>query len=284
MGERNQLDDWYRCNMKPVFGIIGCGVISDYHLGAIKAVDGTIGFVCDPVFKHNYYFRQFAAKILMLDIETIQPLGMGMCCTMPGKSQFEFVDYVVICSPTHTHQAIIKEALKYDVKVIVEKPHRLPWEPEIDDNRINVVLQLRYLELLEKKADVVVVDMVRGSDYFNSWKGDARLTGGLLFNLFIHYVDLALRLGANFEGKVIRKGKQHRFICYEAGVNYQDILVSKEEMQECYNELYQDILSGKGIKPRDLLYLYWVLERHSEIYGYGANGMEKTLLIKNNLE
>jgi len=80
------------------------------------------------------------------------------------------------------------------------------------DEKINIVLQLRYLPNLPEKADLVSVRFVRDEAYFKSWKGDARNTGGLFYNLFIHYIDLAIMLGADFQGVVAEHGEQERFI------------------------------------------------------------------------
>jgi len=55
--------------------------------------------------------------------------------------------------------------------------------------------------------------------------------------------------------------------------------LEKIDMQKCYNLMYEDILSGGGIKPRDLFYLSWVLQRNSELFGYGKDATGKTIEI-----
>jgi predicted dehydrogenase len=102
-------------------------------------------------------------------------------------------------------------ALSYNKKVICEKPLVLPWEPIIDDGRVNIVLQLRWMDLPEI-AETINVVMVRNEEYFESWEGNAELTGGIFYHLFVHYIDLAIKLKAKFIGSVIPEGKQIRQI------------------------------------------------------------------------
>jgi len=240
------------------FALIGDGAVAKYHKEAIKHVGGEIKYIFDP--KYNTSTNLLSA--------TYFP---------------HYVDYAVICSPSQFHRVQIKEILEtgHVLKdIICEKPAFLPWEPIIDSDKINIVLQLRYLPNLPKKADLVSVRFVRDEAYFKSWKGDARNTGGLFYNLFIHYIYLANMLGADFEGMVVKEGKQERYIMKS---QYQPIDILNIDIQACYNKMYEAILEGKGIKPRDIFYLNWILQRNSEIFGYGCNALNKTITIKNEL-
>ena len=222
------------------FALIGDGKIARYHRAAIEHVGGEIAWVHDP--KYGTTYRK------------------------------DWVNFAVICSPSYHHRQQIKAVLgMFASNVIVEKPMCLPWEPIIDDDRINVVLQLRYMDLPDK-ADIVHVEMVRDADYFTTWKGHPKLTGGLFFNLFIHYIDLAILLDADFEGVVTGSGTQHRFI--------DRLDIGQADMQGCYNRMYEAILQGDGVKPKDLFYLHWILERNSEHIGYGQDAMEKVVYLK----
>ena len=151
----------------------------------------------------------------------------------------------------------------------------LPWESIIDDSRINVVLQLRWMDLPDS-ASLIKVTMVRDKNYFKSWKGDPKNTGGLFYNLFIHYIDLAMILGADFEGAVKSEGKQIRVI--------DDIDISKIDTDELYTKMYSDIINhNKGVKPEELFYLHWLLNRNSDIYGFGMDALNKKIYIENKL-
>jgi len=231
------------------FGLIGDGKISEKHKMAVVNNGGQITGIYDP--KYNN-------RKIQLD-----------------KKFFENKDYIIICSPSNFHRDHIKLALKHNKKIIVEKPMVLPWESIIDDDRINVVLQLRWMDL-PSDADLIKVVMVRDKDYFKSWKGDPKNTGGLFYNLFIHYIDLAMILGAGFEGLVKPKGKQIRMI------DAIDILGI--DVNKLYIKMYSDIINhSKGIKPKELFYLHWLLNRNSDIYGFGMDALNKKINIKNRL-
>ena len=225
------------------FGLIGDGKQARFHKTAIEYVGGDLVWIDDPV--------------------------KGLCRTG------EWVNFAVICSPSQFHRPQAKGLLgKLASQVIVEKPFCLPWEPLVDDDRINVVLQLRYLPL-PKKAEKVYVRMVRDETYFQTWKGDPKNTGGVFFNLFIHYIDLAILLGADFEGLVIDIGEQVRKI--------DDLDILHIDMQGCYNRMYEAILEGKGTKPAELFYLHYIMEKVSKENGFGKNLIGKTVFILNRL-
>jgi hypothetical protein len=253
------------------FGLIGNGIISKRHKEAIRHINGELIWIVDPVNapeKSNdqkIYVRQESGYLL------------------------DMVDYVVICSPTPFHRQQTKNALKRGCSVICEKPLCLPWEPLIDDDRVNVVLQLRWIKDLPKRADLVKAVMVRDAAFFKTWKGDPKQAGGFIYELFIHYIDLAILLGAGFEGEVRPDGVQERKIvsydCSEmffsqgtSSIAIRDIL--RLDMQDLYNRMYEDILQGKGVKPKDIFYLTWVLNQQSAREGFNVGGMGKTIRIE----
>ena len=51
------------------------------------------------------------------------------------------------------------------------------------------------------------------------------------------------------------------------------------DMQVAYNLMYEAIIEGNGVKPQDTFYLNWVLQRNSEIFGYGHGALNKTIKI-----
>lgn len=231
------------------FGLIGEGKISVRHKTAIENNGGVLYKTHDP---------KYGKDTLPLDDEF-----------------FAGLDYVTICSPSFLHREQIQLCLKYNKKIICEKPMCLPWEPFIDSDDVNVVLQLRWIDLPES-ADFVRSVMVRHDPYFESWEGNPKLTGGLLYHLFIHYIDLALLLGARFEGIVVQEGKQVRRI--------DDIDIMKLDMDDLYTRMYNDIINhDKGVKPKDLFYLHWWLNRHSNIHGFGKDLLNRKIVIEDKL-
>jgi hypothetical protein len=224
---------------------MGDGYIAQFHKRSILALGHEIAYVYDP----------------KLDMSFNKERAYGS-------------DFVVICSPTDTHREITKQAIKRGCQVICEKPLCLPWEPIIDDDRVNVVLQYRYLDLPEK-ADRVFVRMVRDGAYFSSWKGDPMKTGGVFYNLFIHYIDLAHILNSDFHGEIMDSGDQVRII----DTNDNRIDIKNYEYDTLYRRMYEDILGGGGIKPREVFYLQWLLQKMSEQHGWGGSLIGKTIKI-----
>lgn len=249
------------------FALIGDGYISHYHREAIKAVDGELVRVFDPRYENS----QKKAKGVKVWHGGLDP------------KFFVDIDFVAICSPSHLHRTQLKYCLTYargNTQFIVEKPYRLPWEDKLDNDRVNVVLQLRYMPGLPDTAKKVQVTAIRDKQYFKSWKGNARFTGGLLPMIFIHYIDLAQQLDADFEGIVLHQGEQRRDIWVTDTLK---IDIFNADMQGLYNALYSDVVSGGGIKPSQVEYLHWTMERNSELYGYGKNGVGKRLFIPREL-
>lgn len=245
--------------MTEYFSLIGDGKQAQYHKKAIESIGGVVKCIYDPC---NFPMDDKEWPVYVKSLDHFFERGLA--------------DYIVICSPSHLHQEHIRLCLSKGIKVIVEKPSCMPWEPVIDDDRINICLQMRYHPDLPKKAENVYVKMVRNEEYFQTWKGDPKLTGGLFYNLFIHYIDLAIQLDANFTGHVVTDPvPQERIV---DGLNLLDV-----DMQLLYNRMYEDIVQGGGIKPKDKYYLRWVLQRHSEIYGYGKNGLNKVIKIPREL-
>lgn len=276
------------------FMLIGDGGAAQYHRKAIEFVGGNLNVVVDPK-----YFTMNPNKIDATINKNI--LWADDLCSIP-ETYLAKIDYFVIASPSHLHRKQIKFLLKQidngyrKTQIICEKPAFLPWEIPILDDRINIVLQLRYLENLPEKAALIIARFNRNKEYFLTWKGDPKKTGGLFFALFIHYLDLAILLHADFRGYVSHDTKNERFIgtklswpeeIWSANDKYikdcDKIDILKIDMQSCYNRMYEAILQGNGIKPEDLFYLNWVLQRNSEIFGYGKNGINKSIKIDKEL-
>jgi UDP-N-acetylglucosamine 3-dehydrogenase len=238
------------------FGLIGDGIIAKRHKNAINKIGGEVCWIYDPIYKGAKQKR-------------------GLYYNHIPSVAWSSVNWVVICSPTYLHRHHVQVALNHNKEIICEKPLCLPWEPLIDDNRINIVLQLRWIKDLPKKANLVKAIMVRDEAFFKTWKGDPKKAGGNIYEFYIHYIDLAIRLGATFEGAVLPEGKQVR----EIRNSRKTLDIMKVDMQDCYNRMYADIMDGKGVKPRDIFYLTWVLNKYSEKYGYRKAGIETNIVI-----
>lgn len=170
---------------KMKFAIIGMGFIYPRHVQAIKAIGGEI--------------------ILNCDIDPTKNPDFTDWLEMFHHPRFQEVTHVVVCTPNYLHAVIAREALLRNKEVLCEKPLSINGSDGLEG--VSTVLQLRYApKILELKNTIghpkhvqVVAKMFRDDKYWNSWKGNAVKSGGTLYNLGIHYLDLAIfLLGDNF--------------------------------------------------------------------------------------
>lgn len=161
------------------FLVIGTGFIFPVHTDAIRSVGGKIREVVNTVHSKEYW---------------------------PWAIRNSDADWVVILTPNDLHVPMVQEALKYGKKVLCEKPIAISSK---DAEAINVpgvftVLQLRNHPLTKKMAQQaresqyfaidMFIEVHRDHDYYQSWKGQEKRSGGILFNLGIHYFDLLLHV------------------------------------------------------------------------------------------
>lgn len=196
-------------------------------------------------------------------------------------------DCVVINSPNYLHYQHIKEHLN---KIcLVEKP--LVINPEqareiaMYEN-VYTVLQLRYHPLLKevkvKPMNYVEMDIgvYRDQKYFDGWKGDEEKSGGILYNLGIHYFDLLFHLfgrpvswmgddcdriatgvinGDKFHCvyrlSVNEKREDQRRIFNINGIEYNFSKQDNLAYENLHKYVYEDLMQGKGVKAKDIVWL-----------------------------
>jgi hypothetical protein len=201
------------------FGLVGDGAIAQTHKEVIKRIGGKITWIYDP---------------------------------LKGQHKTGNADIIAICSPTYLHTEHIRIFINHASALIVEKPVCLPWEKIPEHNAINIVLQYRYAPLPLRARRVTAI-FTRDSNYLASWKGDPRSTGGFSFLLFIHYMDIALRTGADFFGRVQSEGEQVMLV--------DSLDLTEFNKRVLYEETYKQIIEGHGIKPWEVEHLHNVLRR-----------------------
>ena len=186
---------------KICFGIIGCGLIANWHANAINAIEGAelIGVV--DSYKQGAI--DFADKYKVKVFETLENMFSD-----------KDIDVVCICTPSglHAPQAIM--AAKAGKHVIVEKPMALNVEQAdeviktCEDNGVKmaVISQLRFADTVVKVKNAidsgllgrivagdVYMKYYRSQEYYNKggWRGTWKMDGGgALMNQGIHGVDL----------------------------------------------------------------------------------------------
>jgi UDP-N-acetyl-2-amino-2-deoxyglucuronate dehydrogenase len=162
------------------FSIIGTGFIMPRHAEAIHEVGGKI------LHAVNTARGTDAWRDAVLDPRT---------------------DAVVILTPNDLHVPMVRFAAECGKLVLCEKPLGVSSDAVLSlvaFENVFTVLQLRHHPLAalfratfgtrpgrEIEMDIVVR---RGENYFSTWKGDAARSGGVLYNIGIHYFDLLLNV------------------------------------------------------------------------------------------
>lgn len=246
--------------MNKKFAVIGKGFIFNAHAQAIKKIGGEIVDIVDES-KGPDAWREVVKRTK--------------------------ADCIVILTPNNLHFEMAKFSAENSKMVLCEKPLALTSkEAKILAGypHIFTVYQLRYHPFTKKlKSEIkesenyqieMNISVHRDEDYWKSWKGDPKRSGGILFNLGIHYFDLLLYLFGEpieistqlltertGEGKILGKNylcswrinaeepveRQHRLFKIN-GTNYD--LSSKENL---HFFVYRDLLEKKGVTPKEAL-------------------------------
>ena len=190
------------------FGIVGCGVVSKWHINAINLIDDAelIG-----VFDHN----QKSAESFALE---------HSCKAFSSYEEMlssDSVDIISICTPSGTHASLSVEAANRGKNVIVEKPMAITGKQmeeiteAVEKNNIQlcVISQQRFAdaitmaknaidkgELGELVSGDVYMKFFRSQEYYDSsaWRGTWAMDGGgAMMNQGIHGIDLLQYLMGN---------------------------------------------------------------------------------------
>jgi len=184
------------------FSLIGAsGYIASRHIDAIEKLGGKIVIYHDIT--RNFSLEESGVKFIESE-----------------DNFFDFIknnkiDYCVICCPNFLHFKMICLSLNAGSEVISEKPLCLTSEElyEIEkissEKKLNVytIMQLRLHPVAEKlrnladhiqknnlkQKSIIKFITPRDNAYLNSWKTNKELSGGILFNLGIHYFDLLIQ-------------------------------------------------------------------------------------------
>ena len=161
------------------YALIGLGFISKRHVEAINKTGGKIVLTCD---------NDPDKKADFLDYKE-----------MFNSPRFDEVEYVVVAVPNFLHSQICRDAIAKGKKVLCEKPLTIFDDFEgLED--VNVVMQLRYnpqIKYIPAGNIDIFVKTYREPKYFESWKGQEALSGGILYNMGVHYIDLLCHVLGN---------------------------------------------------------------------------------------
>ena len=199
---------YIKTNMKPLkFAIVGLGFISDRHISAINSLGHELVCACDidpeKAYKANgvKFFDNFN--------------------DMVDSKEFRKVDYVSICTPNHLHFPMISECLLHSKKVLCEKPpviNKGEFKLLKHNKDVKFVFQCRLADAineLEFKGSEfhkvqMNIEVYRDEWYMKSWKANDRQSGGLLYNIGVHYFDLLTLFFGDAKGGVLTVNKPRR--------------------------------------------------------------------------
>lgn len=183
------------------FGIIGCGLISDWHVRAVEAIEGAYLVGVTDVNKDSR--EKTALKYGVRSFDSLEE--------MLGHKE---VDVVSICTPSGLHAPLAIKAANAGKHIILEKPMALNLKESdeiieaCDKNnvKLTVISQLRFTDSVARvKAALaegllgriimgnVYMKYYRSQEYYDqsSWRGTWKMDGGgALMNQGIHGIDL----------------------------------------------------------------------------------------------
>jgi UDP-N-acetyl-2-amino-2-deoxyglucuronate dehydrogenase len=209
-------------------------------------------------------------------------------------------DCIVIMAPNDLHVPMARLAAEHGKIVLCEKPLGIDSASvrSLEGfDKVYTVLQLHHHPMVKALREQVAsggtfeVDMnisvYRDEKYFRTWKGDGARSGGVLFNLGIHYFDLLQHVfGAptkltmtHLDDKVgrgviegeryrcswtvgvyrDRANQQRRFV-----VNGKDYNFSSQDnlsFENLHRPVYRDLVEGKGVRVAEALSSVELVER-----------------------
>jgi UDP-N-acetyl-2-amino-2-deoxyglucuronate dehydrogenase len=212
------------------FSIIGAaGYIAPRHMAAIRDTGNQLIAALDPNDSVGIIDSYFPGADFFTEFERFDRHIDKL------RRQGNDLDYVSICSPNYLHDSHMRFALRSGADAICEKPLVLnPWnidglaEIERDTGRkINTILQLRVhpaiVELRERvrngrretkhEVDLTYITS-RGHWYLQSWKGDAKKSGGIATNIGVHFFDMLHFIFGGLQENLVHLSEETRAAGY----------------------------------------------------------------------
>jgi len=183
------------------FGIIGCGMISEWHAQAIQKIQGTKLVGATDINEKSR--TDFSKKFNITAFNAVDELLAN-----------QEIDLVCICTPSGLHAPLSIKAANCGKHVIVEKPMALNLKEcdeiihacEANNVKMAVISQLRFTHAVSKLKDAVdkgllgklvmgdiYMKFYRSQQYYDNggWRGTWKMDGGgALMNQGIHGIDL----------------------------------------------------------------------------------------------
>jgi UDP-N-acetyl-2-amino-2-deoxyglucuronate dehydrogenase len=183
------------------FGIIGCGMISNWHAGAIAQIEGAVLKGVTDINENSR--KAFAEKFNTKPFESVEKL-----------LQCDEIDVIAVCTPSGLHAPLAIQCANAGKHIIIEKPMALNLDEadkmieacEKNNVKMAVISQLRFSKaVIQLKSAVnegllgrvvmgdVYMKYHRSQEYYDKggWRGTWKMDGGgALMNQGIHGIDL----------------------------------------------------------------------------------------------
>lgn len=269
------------------FALLGAaGYIAPRHLDAMSANGGSLIAAMDPSDSVGILDRYFPETNFFTSYERFERF------LFKKKNDNDPLDYVSICSPNYLHDTHCRLALNNGANAICEKPlvlfpenlERLA-QVEIDTGKkIFCILQLRLHPKIKALKDEVCKDKSavydvnleyitsRGPWYNVSWKGDEAKSGGVLFNIGIHFFDMLLNVfGEAKSNELLFLGPDTatgRLCCRHANINWKLSTDKSKLPKNTNNSTFREIT----INDKSLEFSEGFTDLHQESYAAILNG------------
>lgn len=183
------------------FGIVGCGMISNFHAKAIETIENAV--LIGACSKSSASAERLCREFNVRKFDTYEEM---LACPE--------IDAVAICTPSGDHARQILQALDAGKHVVVEKPMCIRLEDcdavirKADETgrKVCVISQLRFSDAIQEMkraidagemgklySTALTMRYFRSQAYYDSaaWRGTWALDGGgVLMNQGIHGVDM----------------------------------------------------------------------------------------------
>lgn len=183
--------------MNKKFAIIGYGFIAKRHEKFIRELGGSIVAYCDIderkalEIPDNVFFTKDYKKLKNIEFD------IAVICT-PNYLHQEMVDFfndrkLVVCEKpfTITPDLFNFNSSKYNNTLVM---HQLRFDTKLKEFKtIWNILKKSVADCKEENKRAIMNILVhRDESYFNGWKGKKEHSGGLLYNIGVHYIDILL--------------------------------------------------------------------------------------------
>ena len=269
------------------FALLGAaGYIAPRHLDAMRANGGNLIAAMDPSDSVGVLDRYFPDAKFFTSYERFERF------LFKKKIDNCPVGYVSICSPNYFHDTHCRLALNNGANAICEKPlvlfpenlERLA-QVELDTGKkIFCILQLRLhskikalkAEVTAEKSTIYEVNLEyvtsRGPWYNVSWKGDETKSGGVLFNIGIHFFDMLLDVFGEAKSNELlflsNDTAVGRLCCKQANINWK-LSTDRSKLPKTISKpTFREIT----INDRSLEFSEGFTDLHQESYAAILNG------------